>query len=290
MEQNMTALVSLFARAYHQKNKDIKIFDDLLSIKLITEKEYEMIGLNMSQGISFFNPTFKGSKEEALKWIVDHQLSPSVLVRSVFCKEAIEEMKEKGCQQYLDFASGYDSFAYYYQNQMHVFEIDKKEVIEDKRQRCKDVDIENIQFLSIDLSQDNWINTLLQSDYQEDQLSISSMLGLSYYLTKDEFKKMLKQLSKYLLKGSHLVFDYPSIQESKETKINEMLAKEADESMKAKYSFAELKEILNQCHLTIIQHENHQTVTEKYISNYNVYYKDDPIKAPEGVCYCVVEK
>lgn len=290
MEQNMTALVSLFARAYHQKNKDIKIFDDLLSIKLITEKEYEMIGLNMSQGISFFNPTFKGSKEEALKWIVDHQLSPSVLVRSAFCKEAIEEMKEKGCQQYLDFASGYDSFAYYYQNQMHVFEIDKKEVIEDKRQRCKDVDIENIQFLSIDLSQENWINTLLQSDYQEDQLSISSMLGLSYYLTKDEFKKMLKQLSKYLLKGSRLVFDYPSIQESKETKINEMLAKEADELMKAKYSFAELKEILNQCHLTIIQHENHQTVTEKYISNYNVYYKDDPIKAPEGVCYCVVEK
>ena len=290
MEQNMTALVSLFARAYHQKNKDIKIFDDLLSIKLITEKEYEMIGLNMSQGISFFNPTFKGSEEEALKWIVDHQLSPSVLVRSAFCKEAIEEMKEKGCQQYLDFASGYDSFAYYYQNQMHVFEIDKKEVIEDKRQRCKDVDIENIQFLSIDLSQENWINTLLQSDYQEDQLSISSMLGLSYYLTKDEFKKMLKQLSKYLLKGSRLVFDYPSIQESKETKINEMLAKEADESMKAKYSLTELKEILNQCHLTIIQHENHQTMTEKYISNYNAYYKNDPIKAPEGVCYCVVEK
>ena len=290
MEQNMTALVSLFARAYHQKNKDIKIFDDLLSTKLITEKEYEMIGLNMSQGISFFNPTFKGSKEEALKWIVDHQLSPSVLVRSAFCKETIEEMKEKGCQQYLDFASGYDSFAYYYQNQMHVFEIDKKEVIEDKRQRCKDVDIENIQFLSIDLSQENWINTLLQSDYQEDQLSISSMLGLSYYLTKDEFKKMLKQLSKYLLKGSRLVFDYPSIQESKETKINEMLAKEADESMKAKYSFAELKEILNLYHLTIIQHENHQTATEKYISNYNIYYKDDPIKAPEGVCYCVVEK
>lgn len=290
MEQNMTALVSLFARAYHQKNKDIKIFDDLLSTKLITEKEYEMIGLNMSQGISFFNPTFKGSKEEALKWIVDHQLSPSVLVRSAFCKEAIEEMKEKGCQQYLDFASGYDSFAYYYQNQMHVFEIDKKEVIEDKRQRCKDVDIENIQFLSIDLSQENWINTLLQGDYQEDQLSISSMLGLSYYLTKDEFKKMLKQLSKYLLKGSRLVFDYPSIQESKETKINEMLAKEADESMKAKYSFAELKEILNLYHLTIIQHENHQTATEKYISNYNIYYKDDPIKAPEGICYCVVEK
>ena len=67
MEQNMTALVSLFARAYHQKSKDIKIFDDPLSTKLITKKEYEMIRLSMSQGISFFNPNFKGSKEEALK-------------------------------------------------------------------------------------------------------------------------------------------------------------------------------------------------------------------------------
>lgn len=49
-----------------------------------------MIGLNMSQGISFFNPTFKGSEEEALKWIVDHQLSPSVLVRSAFVKKRLK--------------------------------------------------------------------------------------------------------------------------------------------------------------------------------------------------------
>ncbi|MFQ9071927.1 MAG: hypothetical protein ACLR43_03650 [Faecalibacillus faecis] len=59
--------------------------------------------------------------------------------------------------------------------------------------------------------------------------------------------------------------------------------------MKAKYSFVELKEILNQCHLTIIQHENHQTVTEKHI-NIMPIIKIYPIKAPEGVCYCVVEK
>ena len=289
MEQNMTALVSLFARAYHQKNKDIKIFDDLLSTKLITEKEYEMIGLNMSQEISFFNPTFKGSKEEALKWIVDHQLSPSVLVRSAFCKEAIEEMKEKGCQQYLDFASGYDSFAYYYQNQMHVFEIDKKEVIEDKRQRCKDVDIENIQFLSIDLGKDNWINRLLESTYQENQLSVCSLLGLSYYLTHDQFKRLLKEISKHMIKGSRLVYDYPSYQESDETRKSEVLAKEANETMRAKYSFEQLKEILDLCHLKIVRHDDYRITLDSLI-HYNEYYKDNPIIAPKGVCYCVAEK
>lgn len=289
MEQNMTALVSLFARAYHQKSKDIKIFDDPLSTKLITKKEYEMIRLSMSQGISFFNPNFKGSKEEALKWIVDHQLSPSVLLRSAFCKEAIEEMKEKGCKQYLDFASGYDSFAYYYQNQMHVFEIDKKEVIEDKRQRCKDVDIENIQFLSIDLGKDNWINRLLESTYQENQLSVCSLLGLSYYLTHDQFKRLLKEFSKHMIKGSRLVYDYPSYQESDETRKSEVLAKEANETMRAKYSFEQLKEILDLCHLKIVRHDDYRITLDSLI-HYNEYYKDNPIIAPKGVCYCVAEK
>ena len=289
MEQNMTALVSLFARAYHQKSKDIKIFDDPLSTKLITKKEYEMIRLSMSQGISFFNPNFKGSKEEALKWIVDHQLSPSVLLRSAFCKEAIEEMKEKGCKQYLDFASGYDSFAYYYQNQMHVFEIDKKEVSEDKRQRCKDVDIENIQFLSIDLGKDNWINRLLESTYQENQLSVCSLLGLSYYLTHDQFKRLLKEISKHMIKGSRLVYDYPSYQESDETRKSEVLAKEANETMRAKYSFEQLKEILDLCHLKIVRHDDYRITLDSLI-HYNEYYKDNPIIAPKGVCYCVAEK
>ena len=289
MEQNMTALVSLFARAYHQKSKDIKIFDDPLSTKLITKKEYEMIRLSMSQGISFFNPNFKESKEEALKWIVDHQLSPSVLLRSAFCKEAIEEMKEKGCKQYLDFASGYDSFAYYYQNQMHVFEIDKKEVIEDKRQRCKDVDIENIQFLSIDLGKDNWINRLLESTYQENQLSVCSLLGLSYYLTHDQFKRLLKEISKHMIKGSRLVYDYPSYQESDETRKSEVLAKEANETMRAKYSFEQLKEILDLCHLKIVRHDDYRITLDSLI-HYNEYYKDNPIIAPKGVCYCVAEK
>ena len=289
MEQNMTALVSLFARAYHQKSKDIKIFDDPLSTKLITKKEYEMIRLSMSQGISFFNPNFKGSKEEALKWIVDHQLSPSVLLRSAFCKEAIEEMKEKGCKQYLDFASGYDSFAYYYQNQMHVFEIDKKEVIEDKRQRCQNVDIKNIQFLSIDLGKDNWINRLLESSYQENQLSVCSLLGLSYYLTHDQFKRLLKEISKDMIKGSRLVFDYPSYQESDETRKSEALAKEANETMRAKYSFEQLKEIFDLCHLKVIKHDDYRITLDSLI-HYNEYYKDNPIIAPKGVCYCVAEK
>ena len=289
MEQNMTALVSLFARAYHQKEKEVKIFEDDFSTKLITDKEYKMIGLNMSQGIHFFNPNFKGNQKEALRWIVDYQLSPSVLIRSALCKEVIDEMLEKECKQYLDFASGYDSFAYMYQHKMKVFEIDKQEVIDDKKQSCKNVDIKNIQFLSIDLGKDNWINRLLESSYQENQLSVCSLLGLSYYLTHDQFKRLLKEISRHMIKGSRLVFDYLSYQESDETRKSEALAKEANETMRAKYSFEQLKEILDLCHLKIVRHDDYRITLDSLI-HYNEYYKDNPIIAPKGVCYCVAEK
>ena len=76
MEQsNMAALVSAFARAYHSKNNEIKVFDDSLAAKILTEKEYGQISSSMVQGIHYFNPNFIGSDKEALRWIVDNQLS-----------------------------------------------------------------------------------------------------------------------------------------------------------------------------------------------------------------------
>ena len=176
-----------------------------------------------------------------------------------------------------------------YQNKMNVFEIDKQEVIDDKRQRRQNVDIKNIQFLSIDLGKDNWINRLLESTYQENQLSVCSLLGLSYYLTHDQFKRLLKEISKHMIKGSRLVFDYPSYQESDETRKSEVLAKEANETMRAKYSFEQLKEILDLCHLKIVRHDDYRITLDSLI-HYNEYYKDNPIIAPKGVCYCVAEK
>ena len=154
----------------------------------------------------------------------------------------------------------------------------------------KDKDVnKNIQFLSIDLGKDNWINRLLESSYQENQLSVYSLLGLSYYLTHDQFKRLLKEISKDMIKGSRLVFDYPSYQESDETRKSEVLAKEANETMRAKYSFEQLKEILDLCQLKIVRHDDY-IITLDSLIHYNEYNKDNPIIAPKGVCYCVAEK
>ena len=62
MNKNMTALVSAFARAYHSKKSDVKIYDDTLAEKILTNREYESIKKNMTDGINFFYPSFCGTE------------------------------------------------------------------------------------------------------------------------------------------------------------------------------------------------------------------------------------
>ena len=53
---NMTALVSCFARAYHKKNASFKIYEDNLAELILSKEEYDNISKSMSDGIKFFNP------------------------------------------------------------------------------------------------------------------------------------------------------------------------------------------------------------------------------------------
>ena len=110
--ENMTAKVSCFARAYHYKNNDCYVFKDGMAEKLLGEHDYQMVAENMEHGIDFFAPGFRGTKEEALRFIVDTQLSPSVLARSAFCEQHLKNECALGCRQYIIFAAGYDTFAF----------------------------------------------------------------------------------------------------------------------------------------------------------------------------------
>ena len=96
---NMTAKVSCFARAYHYNNNSIRIFTDDIAEKLLGE-DYNQIAKSMSDGIDFFCPGFEGTREEGLRLILDRQLSPSILGRSVFCESKLAYAIANGCKQY----------------------------------------------------------------------------------------------------------------------------------------------------------------------------------------------
>ena len=289
----MTALVSCFARGYHYQNNSYRIFSDNLAYRILGKKDYNAIASNMENGINFFNPNFVGTKEEALRWVVDNQLSPSVLGRSIFCEKSLFNAIKIGCKQYLIFASGYDTFAYRNNiKDFKVFEIDKSQMIEDKISRLdnNNLDYSRVNFIKYDFTDRFWINKIIDSVYDKAQISFSSLLGISYYLTKEEFSNLIKYISSIICEGSSIVFDYPTNDDSIEMQTNEKLASLANEEMKSKYSYKDIENILSENGLLIYEHLTNKEMNNNYFYNYNTLNPNNRIIAPKGVCYCLAFK
>ena len=289
MNKNMTALVSAFARLYHIKNSNIKIYNDMYAEKIITEDEYYEISTNMKSGISFFNPNYKGT--DPLKMIVNNNLAPSVLARTIFNEYHLFNEINLGLKQYIILASGYDTSAFKVKNKLKIFELDKKEMIEDKLNRINNakLDITNIAYIKTDFNND-WINDLTINNYNLNEKTFCSMLGISYYLDKETFKNTIKQLSNIIPKGSTILFDYPNTFETKKEKLNQQLAKGANEEMKSVYSYKDIENIAEDSNMLIYEHLNHNDIDNTYFYDYNTLNPNDKIIAPIGISYVMLVK
>ncbi len=289
MKNNMTALVSCFARYYHTVNSNIKIYNDTLAHAILTKSEIENISKNMMEGIKFFNPNYDG--DDSLKWVVNNILAPSVLARSIFNEKHLLNEIRLGLKQYLILGSGYDTSGYKISDKVSVYELDKKEMIEDKVKRVKNANIntENINYISCDFNS-NWIENLLKSSFDKNKKTFCSLLGLSYYLDKEIFKQTISILSKNIPAGSVIVFDYPSNIETKKEIINQVLAKEAGEEMKSKYSYKDIEAIAQTSNILIYEHLNYQDINDTFFYDYNTLNPNNKILALKGVAYCLLVK
>lgn len=283
---HMTAKVSCFARAYHHKNNQIHIFDDDMAEKLLG-RDYDEIARNMSDGVNFFLPGFEGTKEEGLRRIVDQQLSPSVLARSAYCESGLAEEKANGCRQYVIFASGYDTFSMRNTDEsLTVYELDLPEMIADKANRVEKSRVSSKAiYVPCNLAEEAWKDKLIESGYCKNRKSYGSLLGISYYLSKQEFERLLMNVNDMMAERSVICFDYPSTDESNVTKKNQMLASGAGEQMKAVYSYSEMKSLLQKCGFDVSGHLDDKEITEAYFSEYNQCNPMNQMLAPGGVAY-----
>ena len=284
--ENITAKVSCFARAYYIKNSESPILADTAAKALLGE-DYDQIAESMTQGVGFFLPGFNGSPEEGLRLIVDRQLSPSVLGRSAYCERMLKNEIRLGCRQYVIFASGYDTFAIRNSNAaLSVYEIDLPEVLADKQRRIEKAGlVSRVVYVPCDLSETSWKDQLTDSGFRRDQKSFGSLLGISYYLGKDEFRSLLEMLGGIMSEGSAICFDYQSREESPETATNQALAQGAGEQMKAQYDAQEMEALLEECGFLVYEHLDHTEMTNQYFSDYNQRNPEHSMKAPAGVCY-----
>lgn len=289
MLNNMTALVSLFVRCYHTKFSNIKIYNDSLAEKIITEEEYQSIATSMPKGIGFFNKNYKGN--DPLKWKVNNQLLPSVLARSAFNEKHLLNKISLGLKQYLILASGYDTSFYKVKDKVKVFELDKEEMIEDKIRQLKKAHInnDNVTYISCDLTTD-WISMLLNSSYKKEEKTFCSLLGISYYLTKETLTNVIKILSENIPKGSAIVFDYPNELVTSKEIINEKLASLAKEPMKSRYSLSDVLSIADKSNLQTYELATPKEINETYFYDHNTLNPNNLIIAPDGVSYCLLIK
>ena len=297
--RNLTALTGLFARAWHNEQYAVRVLEDDVSRKLLTDAEYRAVGEHMTAGISFFAPQFSGTKEQALRLVATEYLCPSVLARAVFSEQALQTAAKIGTAQYLILGAGYDTFPYRqpaFAKNMRIFELDRAATVQDKIARLARAGItppENVQYLATDLTASGWEKVLHENPaFDRAASTFCSLLGLVYYLPTADFVRLLCTLQKLLCAGSSLVFDYPDanafgahagIRAQKQAK----LARAAGEEMHGGYSEQTLIRLLSDCGFRVYEHLTPDEITAQYFALHNRANPETPLRAFDNVNFCL---
>ncbi|MGE7690387.1 class I SAM-dependent methyltransferase [Lysinibacillus sp. NPDC097214] len=285
-ESSLTSLISAFGRAYHSQFDTPKIFNDYLVKELITQKEFHDIQTNMVQGIQFFNKEIaeklKGQTEEQLKWIVQTQLSPTPLARAAYCEKVLLNEIMLGLQQYVILGAGLDTFSLRHselENTLEIFEIDHPATQEFKKKRLTEVDIKlpsNVHYVSMDFTKKFAYQNLIDNGF-DNKKTFFSLLGVSYYLTKEETSSLLDHLFATVPSGSSIVLDYADEKLFEEKGISNRvdnmvkMAAASGEPMKSCFTYEEIEKMLENSGLLIYEHLTPDTLNELYFDNRKDY-------------------
>lgn len=281
--EHTTAKMSCFARAYHSRHSPCPVFDDTAAEALLGA-DFAQIAQTLSAGMDFFLPEFAGAPEAGLRRIVDGQLAPSVLARSALCERALAEA---GCRQYVLFAAGYDTFAIRNPDTaLAVFELDRPELLRDKRQRIARAGLRSCAVdVPCDLAAPRWTDTLTARGYDPGARTFGSMLGLSYYLRKADFRALLTGAAGVMSAGSTLCLDYPTAGEGRSAAVNRALAEAAGERMLSRYTPQEMRALLTSCGFAVRAEWDAEAMTQRFFAAHNRAAQDLPMAAPAGVQY-----
>ena len=287
-EASITSLVSAFGRAYHSEFDSPKIFDDYVAKEFISQKERSDIETNMVQGIHFFNTDiakqFQDNPKEILKWITQVQLSPTPLARAAYCERVLLHEITLGTKQYVILGAGLDTFSFRHrelENKIEVFEVDHPSTQRFKKERIKEAELEvpnHLHFVSMDFTK-GFSYEQLRNEGFENKKTFFSLLGVSYYLTKEELSSLIECLFEMVPEGSSIVFDYPDenlfAEKGLSNRVENMvkMAAVGGEPMKSCFSYAEMEALLEKAGLLIYEHLSPKDINTFYFEGRNDYLK-----------------
>ncbi|MBI9048634.1 MAG: class I SAM-dependent methyltransferase [Anaerolineaceae bacterium] len=301
MEQHktsMTALVSAFARAFHAKNDYPLIFNDALAYEIIGEEQYQQIAQNMLTGLPFFSAgesVTLNSDEAALKWIVQTQLAPTPLARARYCEDMLQNAIQLGCTQYVILGAGLDTFAFRHSElleKISVYELDHPATHAFKQERIQQLGWnmpDNYQLVPINFVSTSLPEVLSIANYQQNQRSFFSWLGVLYYLDQQTIANTLTDIATISAQGSSIMFDYPNEQlfTCSTKRVQSMLgmAHATGEPMKSCFAYHDLEAMLEMSGFLLYEHLSTSDIEKRFFQG-----RDDHLHAFETVEYALAVK
>lgn len=155
--------------------------------------------------------------KDAVSQLTDNymaQASPNedigVSLRCRYFKNQLQREVSKGLQQFVNIPAGFTSYSLELPAHVNAFEFDLPEVIEIKRKSLEQEafsDVTKVPALfDVDLLQEGSLEQALKKTRATK--SVVFLEGISYYLTRDAFDRMMALIADYYPEGSVLVMDY----------------------------------------------------------------------------------
>ncbi|TSI09108.1 class I SAM-dependent methyltransferase [Lysinibacillus sp. BW-2-10] len=286
-EASVTSLMTAFGRAYHTLYDTPKIFEDTIVKDLITDDEFSDISRNLINGVSFINKEiaakFQHQPEEILKWFTQIQLAPTTLSRSAFCESVLLNELALGVEQYVILGAGFDTFGFRHpelNETLEIYEIDHPATQQFKKDRLAQANYQipnNLHFISMDFTKGFDIQKLIDQGFSLNKKTFFSLLGVSYYLTKEEIATLLSELFSFVPYGSSIVMDYGDATLFEETgvynRVQNMIQMAAfnGEPMKSCFTYKGLEKMLEDSGLLLYKHLTPATINERFFQNRSDY-------------------
>ena len=286
-ESSMTSLISAFGRAYHSQYDTPKIFDDFIAKDLISQKEFADIRENMIKGIQFFNDNiakeFRDDPDEMLKWITQVQLSPTPLARAAYCENVLLHEIVLGVKQYVILGAGLDTFCLRHpelNDRIDIYEVDDPATQDFKKIRLEHVNYpipDTLHFVPMDFTRPFTDQNLLKEGFMPNKKTFFSLLGVFYYLTKEENANLINEWFAKLPSGSSIVFDYADdklfVEKGLSNRVQNMvqMASASGEPMKSCFTYEEMEKMLENAGLLIYEHLSPVAIQNKFFGNRTDY-------------------
>jgi methyltransferase (TIGR00027 family) len=214
---SQTALTAALMRAVHTRLDRPRLIDDAWGDRLVSAEHKASLRQRALQGAKpEARRRLESLSEDAIVDAVlrTHGAYGSVILRSRYTEDALEDAVGRGARQYVLIGAGFDSFIVRqppFARDINIFEIDHPKSQAMKRQRLEECGVSfppNVHFVPADLARESLASVLARCKFLSTPKTFFSWLGVTVYLSREANLTTLRGVATSSAAGSEIAFTY----------------------------------------------------------------------------------